>query len=381
MHWKPNGDAPEIVMVQVTFIKQPMQMKFSKTIPLLTLLAIFFAVSCKKDDPAPTTAPTVTSTTPANNATGVGRNNSITIAFSEAMDPATINSSTVIVTQGSTVIPGALVYSGTTAVFTPTDALLALTKYTVTITTGAKTAAGKAFTANAQSSFTTGGSTSSLAAVDLGSALNYVILAKTAVNNSPTSAITGDIGLSPAATSYVTGFALTNSTGYATSVQVTGKLYAADMAPPTNTNLTTAVSDMLLAYTNAAGRSIPDFVELATGNIGGKTLTPGLYKWTNTVTAPSSLTIAGGPNDVWIFQIAGNLTVSSAVNITLSGGAQAKNIFWQVAGQTTIGTTSHFEGVILCQTGITMQTGASLNGRALAQTAVVLGSNTVTRPL
>lgn len=348
---------------------------------MLVLLATFLAVGCKKDDPAPATAPSVTSTTPANNATGVSRNNSISIAFSEAMDPATINSSTVIVTQGTTVVPGSLTYSGTTAVFTPTDAMLALTKYTVTITTGAKTAAGKAFTANTESSFTTGGSTSSLAAVNLGAALNYVILAKSAVNNGPTSAITGDLGLSPAATSYMTGFALTNATGYATSSQVTGNLYAADMATPTPINLTTAVNNMITGYNDAAGRSIPDFVELATGNIGGRTLTPGLYKWTNTVTAPTSLTISGGANDVWIFQIAGNLSVSSAVNVTLSGGAQAKNIFWQVAGQTTIGTTAHFEGVIICQTGITLLTGASLHGRALAQTAVILNGNAVTRPL
>jgi hypothetical protein len=95
---------------------------------------------------------------------------------------------------------------------------------------------------------------------------------------------------------------------------------------------------------------------------------------------PSSLTISGGANDVWIFQISGDLSMSSAVNISLTGGAQAKNIFWQVAGQATFGTTSHFEGVILSMTGITFQTGASINGRALAQTAVVLDANAVTKP-
>jgi hypothetical protein len=140
------------------------------------------------------------------------------------------------------------------------------------------------------------------------------------------------------------------------------------------------VNNMITAYNDAAGRLSPDFLELGTGNIGGKTLTPGLYKWTNTVTLPSSVTISGGANDVWIFQIAGNLSMSSAVNITLTGGAQAKNIFWQVAGQATFGTTSHFEGIILSMTGITLQTGASMNGRALAQTAVILDSNAVTKP-
>ena len=136
---------------------------------------------------------------------------------------------------------------------------------------------------------------------------------------------------------------------------------------------------MITAYNDAAGRTLPDFVELGTGIIGGKTLTQGLYKWSGNVTMPSSITISGGANDVWIFQIAGNLTTSSAVKMTLGGGAQAKNIFWQVAGQATFGTTSHVEGVILSMTGITFETGASLNGQALAQTAVTLDKNVITK--
>ncbi|MGZ8553802.1 MAG: ice-binding family protein, partial [Chitinophagaceae bacterium] len=209
---------------------------------------------------------------------------------------------------------------------------------------------------------------------------NYVIVAKSAINNNATSAVTGDLGLSPAATSYITGFSLTNATGYATSAQVTGKIYAADMAVPTPVNMTTAVNNMVTAYNDAAGRPSPDFLELGTGNIGGKTLVPGLYKWTSNVTMPSNVTIAGGPNDVWIFQISGNVTMSTAVRITLTGGAQPKNIFWQIAGQATLGTTSHFEGIILSKTGITFQTGASINGRALAQTAVILDGNAITKP-
>jgi hypothetical protein len=137
---------------------------------------------------------------------------------------------------------------------------------------------------------------------------------------------------------------------------------------------------MQTAYTDAAGRSNPDFLELGAGSIGGQTLTPGLYKWTSAVVIPTDVTISGGPDDVWIFQVAGTLTMSSAVRITLSGGAQAKNIFWQVAGSVTLGTTSHFEGIVLGQTGINLQTGATINGRMLAQTAVTLQMNTVTRP-
>jgi hypothetical protein len=353
-------------------------MKISKSIQLVALLSIFFVAGCKKDSKDPSPTPQVSTTTPANNATGVARNNSIEISFSSAMDPATINSSTVIVTQGTTAIPGTVTYSGTTATFTPTNSLLALTQYTVTITTGAKTLAGNALAANVVSTFTTGGTITTVAPVVLGDAINYVILAKSAINNSATSHVTGDLGLSPAATSYITGLSLTDATGYATSAQVTGKLFAADMAAPTPINLTTSVNNMITAYNDAAGRALPDFVELGAGNIGGKTLSKGLYKWTNTVTLPSNITLAGSQDDVWIFQIAGDLTVSSAVNVTLVGGAQAKNVFWQVAGTVTIGTTAHFEGIILSKTGITLQTGASLKGQALAQTAVILDSNVVT---
>jgi hypothetical protein len=324
--------------------------------------------------------PIVTLTAPLSNATGVDPGSTVELTFSELMNPSTINSSTFTLKQGTTPVSGTVAYSGTIATFTPSYSFATGTTYTATITTEAKDLAGNMLADNTVWSFTTSVASSGLAVVGLGSAGNYVILAKTAINNNSTSAVTGDLGLSPAATSYITGLSLTDFTGYATSAQVTGKLYASDMADPTPINLTTAVENMITAYNDAAGRPSPDFSELGTGNIGGKTLVPGLYKWTNTVTIPSDVTVSGGANDVWIFQIAGDLTMSSAVNVTLTGGAQAKNIFWQVAGQATFGTTSHFEGIILSMTGITFQTGASLNGRALAQTAVILDGNAVTKP-
>jgi len=219
------------------------------------------------------------------------------------------------------------------------------------------------------------------APVLLGTAGNYVILAKTGVSTVPDSVITGNVGLSPAATSFLTGFSLTKvGTASAISTQVVGSLFGADMTAPTSTNLTTAVINMGTAYTDAAGRPTPDFLNLGVGEIGGKTLPPGLYKWTTGVTMSSDVTISGGANDIWIFQVAGNLAQSPARHIYLSGGAQAKNIFWQVAGTVSIGTTAHFEGIILSQTSISLATGASLNGRALAQTAVILDANAVTKP-
>jgi hypothetical protein len=126
---------------------------------------------------------------------------------------------------------------------------------------------------------------------------------------------------------------------------------------------------------------LPDHTELGAGDITSMTLAPGLYKWgTGVLVSAGGVTLSGGANDVWIFQIAQTLTVSNGARVNLIGGAQAKNIFWQVAGQTTLGTTSQFKGNILCQTAIVLNTGATLNGRALSQTAVTLDANAVTAP-
>jgi hypothetical protein len=139
---------------------------------------------------------------------------------------------------------------------------------------------------------------------------------------------------------------------------------------------------METAYTNAAGRTSPDYTELYGGDVTGQTLTPGLYKWsTGVLVSAGGVTISGTASDVWIFQIAQNIELANGAIVTLSGGAKASNIFWQVAGQVTIGTTAAMKGIILCQTAIVMSTGATLNGRALAQTAVTLDASTVTSPV
>jgi hypothetical protein len=137
---------------------------------------------------------------------------------------------------------------------------------------------------------------------------------------------------------------------------------------------------MQTAYTNAAGRTNPNFVNLGAGQIGGLTLVPGLYKWTTGVLISTDVTLSGGANDVWIFQIAGTLIQASATKMILAGGARSKNIFWQASGGVAIGTTAHAEGVILGKTLIALKTGASANGRLLAQTAVTLQQNAVTQP-
>lgn len=219
------------------------------------------------------------------------------------------------------------------------------------------------------------------APVLLGSAGNFAILAKTAVSTVPPSAITGDIGISPAATSFLTGFSLSLvGTTSARSPQVTGTLFGGDMTPPTNSNLTTAVLDMQAAYSDAAGRPTPDQLNLGGGNIGGMTLLGGLYNWGSSVIVPANLVLSGSANDIWIFQISGDLSISANQRINLEGGAQAKNVFWQVAGEVIIQAGAHFQGNILSQTAITLQTGASLHGRALAQSMVALDGAIVTTP-
>jgi hypothetical protein len=218
-------------------------------------------------------------------------------------------------------------------------------------------------------------------AVELGTAGDYVILAKSGVSTVPTAAITGDVGVSPAAASYITGFTLTadSTNEFATSSQVTGRVYAADYASPTPSNMTTAISDMELAFTEAAARA-PDVTELGAGDIGGRTLEPGVYKWGTGLAIPDDVTLSGSATAVFVFQVAQDLTMSSAKSIVLAGGALAENVFWQVSGEVVLGTTAHLEGIVLSQSSITLRTGASVNGRLLAQKAVVIDASTVVEP-
>jgi hypothetical protein len=231
--------------------------------------------------------------------------------------------------------------------------------------------------------FATGASAAGPSPVNLRTAGEFVILTETGVTTTGTTTVVGNMGVSPIAATAMTGFGLiADSTNtFSTSSLVTEKIYAADYAPPTPTKMTTAISDMETAFTDAAGRTSPNFIELGGGDISGKTLLPGLYKWgTGVLITNAGIKIAGGPNDVWIFQIAGDLIVDNAAIITLVGGAQAKNIFWQVSDQATLGTAADFKGILLSQTLISLNTGAVMTGRALAQTAVTLNATAITAP-
>ena len=211
--------------------------------------------------------------------------------------------------------------------------------------------------------------------VDLGGAGHFVILSKTGITDVRASNVVGNIGTSP----------ISGAADHLSCAEVTGKIYSVDAAGPAPcsivnpSRLTAAIYDMQTAYTNAAGRRAGK-TGLGGGNIGGLTLGPGIYKWDTSVTIPSNVTLRGDSYSVWIFQIAKNLTVADHKAVILGGNAQAQKIFWQVAGEVTLGTTSHFEGIVLSKTLIAVKTGASVNGRLLAQTAVTLEMNSVSAP-
>jgi hypothetical protein len=241
----------------------------------------------------------------------------------------------------------------------------------------------------------TGGVCTGASCVNLGKAANYAILAKTGVATVPTSVVTGNVGLSPRARVGLTGWSETYDVTdtYATSAQVAapGKLYAADnVGGTTSVDLTTAVGDMQTAYTAANGLPLsgggvaggtPGVACPGVGALGGQTLTPGVYDCGGTalgIAAAGTLTLSGA--GVYVIRTAGNFTTGTTANVVLASGAVAKNVFWIIAGATTIGANAHIEGIILDQTAITMGNLSSINGRLLAQTAVNLDATTVTIP-
>jgi hypothetical protein len=213
--------------------------------------------------------------------------------------------------------------------------------------------------------------------VYLGSAGDFTILSQTGITDVYRSTITGNVGTSP-----ITGAAILLA-----CEEVTGFIYTVDAFGPNcdkktytdATKLTLAVGAMGTAYNDAAARTA-NVTELNAGEIGGLTLRPDTYKWSSSVSISTDVTLHGSATDTWIFQIAGNLTEANGVRVTLAGGALAKNIVWQVAGSVTLGTNSHFEGVVLSKTLIAVNTGTSVNGRLLAQTAVTLQMNAITAP-
>jgi hypothetical protein len=310
--------------------------------------------------------PTVISVAPTAGATGICPNTLVTATFSQAMQSSTISTTTFTLTgPGLTAVPGTVTYvaSSDVATFIPNNPLALGTLYTATITTGAQDLGGAPLASDYIWTFTTS-ATACQAAVPMGTACMFGILAATpAVANSGPSDVTGDIGIWPA--SMITGFP---------PGTLTGTEYAGD------TVAQTAQGDLTTAYNYAA--AAPGGAVL-TADIGGQTLAPGVYKTTSaqpSLGITGNLTLSG--NGVYIFQIVSTLTTAANNSqIILSGGALPQNVFWQVGSSATLGTTTTFEGIIMAQASVSLDTGAILNGSALARTgSITLLSNPVNVP-
>jgi Ice-binding-like/Bacterial Ig-like domain len=249
------------------------------------------------------------------------------------------------------------------ATFTPTDPLALNTLYTATITTGAQDLNGDALASNYVWTFTTS-ATSCSAGVPLGSACTFGILGGSTVTNSGVSTfVSGDIGVWPGTA--ITGFTPSN---------YSGTEHAGDAVAQT------AQGDLTTAYDYAAGAAGGIILP---ADIGGETLVPGVYKTTSaqpSLGITGNLTLSG--NGVYIFQIVSTLTTAANnSDVILSGGATSENVYWQVGSSATLGTTTTFAGTIMAQASVSLDTGATLNGRALARTgAVSLLSNPVNVP-
>jgi hypothetical protein len=308
----------------------------------------------------------VISVAPPNGATGICPNTLVTATFSEAMQSSTINTSTFILTgPGTTAVAGAVTYVGSSdvAIFTPTNPLALDTLYTATITTGAEDLSGTPLASDYSWKFTTSAAACQ-ATVPLGSACMFGILAATpAVTSSGPTHVTGDVGVWPA--SSITGFP---------PATLTGVEYAGDPVAMT------AQGDLTTAYNYAA--AAPGGAVLP-ADIGGETLAPGVYRTTSSQPSlgiTGNLTLAG--DGIYVFQIVSTLvTAANNSDVILSGGATAEDVFWQVGSSATLGTSTTFAGTIMAQASISLDTGATLNGRALARTgAVTLLSNPVNVP-
>jgi hypothetical protein len=348
------------------------------------LLAAFVAGCGDPDKNAgsagsPLTPPTVTSVTPANGSTLVCPNVAIVSAtFSKAMNPATINTTTFTLSGPGGPVTGTVTYDSSTSIatFTPTNALAVSTTYTATITTGAADTFGNHLAANSVSTFTTSATCTALPPPSgLGTACGFGILAATPVvsNVGPTS-VNGNIGIFPAAS--ITGF----PPGTFTGTEHLGDAVAQ-----------TAQGDLTTAYNNALNQGGGPSVGTAiTADIGGQTKPPGIYIATTTLGITGDLTLDGStnPNGAWFFKVGSALTTAAGTTggvpnsrVLLIGGAQAHNVFWVLGSSGTLGTSSVFVGTIMAKASITLGTGATLNGRALAENgAIALDSNPVTIP-
>ena len=314
--------------------------------------------------------PIVVSVGPPDGTNGICPNTVAVASFSTAMNPASINASTFTLTgPGSAAVAGQVTYDAPSraAIFTPSNSLTLGTSYTATVKTGVQDLSGDLAATAFAWTFTTAAAACQSPQVALGSAADLVVLAGSTVTNTGPTIITGaDLALSPG--SAVTGFP-------------PGTLTPPAVMHVTDPTAAQAQVDLTTAYIYTAG--LPGGAVLP-GDMSGMTFTPGLYKTSSTVMLSAgnvTLDAQGDVNAVFIFQVASTLTTIGGTHVVLAGGAQAKNVFWQTGSSATLGTNSIFKGTIMALQSVTLQTGATLEGRALARNgAVSLDSNPVTAP-
>jgi hypothetical protein len=329
--------------------------------------------------------PMVTLTVPEHMATNVSLDQVFSANFSMEMNPLTISDLSFLVYNGATQIEGLVEYAGTTATFKPNSSLEPDKTYTATITTAAQNLAGTAMANNFVWSFATGEFDVAIGPgiIDLGNSGDFAILAKTGISTTGNTLVTGHIGVSPIDQTAITGFSETmDASGtFSTSIYVVGRIFASDYLDPTPTYVSNAVSDQETAFVTAMGLTTDVIVDLGAGDISGMTLAPALYKWgTGLLITNEGVTLAGGPNDTWVFQISDDFTIQNDAIITLTGGAQAKNVFWITSTQALIGSNVQFRGNILAQTLISITNGTTVVGRLLSQSGVTLDASTVSKP-
>jgi len=349
-------------------------------------VGVFGCASNQRGDAAlvDRTPPRVISANPDDDAENAPVNQEITAVFSKRMNAGTVNADTFTLTKGIfDRVDGTVTYEGTEAKFVPKRRLSPNTKFYATITENVRDLAGNHMFKDVSWTFRTGNEAATAQrSVGLGDAGDFAVLAEEGVATTGETVVHGNIGLSPGTGSEFTGFSnvMDSTNRFATSSHVTGRMYAAEYAPPTPVNVVKAMQDMQSAYTLASRREMPHTKNLGDGSIDKMTLPPGLYRWDSDLAIENSVTLEGDSNDVWVFQIEGDLNVSSGAILTLIGGAHCDNIIWQVGGETTLDTDSEFTGLLLGRQSITLNSGSVLVGRAFSQESVSLNGTTVNCP-
>jgi len=321
-----------------------------------------------------TTAPTVLSTSPTDAAIGVATDVVLAVTFSEAMAP--ITDAHFVLSTGGVPVTGLVTSSGVEATFAPALPLTAGSTFTATLGAEATDLAGNPLGTPTTWTFTTAVDALGPTAITMGTAGNFAVLAVTGATLGAAAVVVGDVGVIAGP---LTGFVLVAdpSGTFSTSAGVDGSVFSATDAEPTPTVLGVAGADLDAALVDGIGRTSPDAINLGGGDLGGLIITPGLYSWAAAVVVTTDVTLDGGPDDVWIMQMGAAFSMTAAIKTHLTGGAQAKNIYWVVTGAVALGAGAHLDGVVLSRAAVSTGANATVNGRLLGQTAIGIGADSI----